>query len=98
MSKAKLQPDFQEAKAMEKDNKVKSVPAVREAAAAAGRAMARWNAVETDAARVHEEGQGRAIARALFTPDGSHHVILQTGGTTMEIKDGAVAVTIAAKE
>jgi hypothetical protein len=76
----------------------KSVPAVTAAAESAGKAMSRWNAVEADAARVHEEGQGRAIARALFSPDGSHHVILQTGGTTMEIKDGAVAVTIAAKE
>jgi hypothetical protein len=77
---------------------IKSVPAVREAAESAGKAMSRWNAVEADAARVHEEGQGRAIARALFSPDGSHHVILQTGGTVMEIKDGSVAVTIAAKE
>jgi hypothetical protein len=77
---------------------IKSVPAVTAAAREAGVAMARWNAVEAQAAHVHEESQGRAIARALFTPDGSHHVILQTGGTTMEIKDGSVALTIAAKE
>jgi hypothetical protein len=76
----------------------KSVTAVTIAAGKAGAVLARWQAVEAQATRVHEEGQGRAIARALFTPDGSHHVILQTGGTTMEIKDGAVAVTIAAKE
>ena len=78
--------------------KPSAVPAVTQAAREAGSVLARWQAVEAQAARVHEEGQGRAIARALFTPDGSHHVILQTGGTTMEINDGAVAVTIAAKE
>jgi hypothetical protein len=77
---------------------IKSVPAIAAAARAAGTVMSRWNAVEAQATRVHEESQGRAIARALFTPDGGHHVILQTGATTMEIKDGAVAVTIAAKE
>jgi hypothetical protein len=77
--------------------KPSAVPAVTQAAREAGSVLARWQAVEAQAARVHEEGQGRAIARALFTPDGSHHV-LQTGGTTMEINDGAVAVTIAAKE
>jgi hypothetical protein len=77
---------------------IKSVPAVREAAESAGKAMSRWNAVEADAARVYEEGQGRAIARALFSPDGSHHVLLKTGATTLEIKNGAVAVSVHAKE
>jgi hypothetical protein len=75
-----------------------SIPAVTQAAGEAGRVMARWNAVETEAARVHEEGQGRAIARALFSPDGSHHVLLKTGATTLEIKNGAGAVTVQAKE
>jgi hypothetical protein len=62
----KLQPEFEEihmAKALTKQ----SIPAVTIAAESAGRALARWNAVETEAARVHEEGQG---SRAVF--DANH--------------------------
>jgi hypothetical protein len=83
---------------MAKDNKIKSVPAVREAAESAGRVVARWNAVETEAARVHEEGQGRNLLRAVAGEDGIHAIIRDKHGATMEIAGGKIAVTIAAKE
>jgi hypothetical protein len=76
----------------------KSVPAVTQAAQSAGRAMARWNAVETEAERVHEEGQGRNLLRAVAGEDGIHAIIRDKYGATMEIAGGKLAVTIAAKE
>ena len=77
---------------------IKSVPAVREAAESAGKAMSRWNAVEDEAARVHEDGQGRNLLRAIVGEDGIHAIIRDKHGATMEIAGGKLAVTIAAKE
>jgi hypothetical protein len=75
-----------------------SIPAVTQAAGEAGRVMARWNAVETEAARVHEEGQGRNLLRAVAGEDGIHAIIRDKHGATIEIAGGKIAVTIAAKE
>jgi hypothetical protein len=58
----------------------------------------RWNAVEADANRVYENEAGKAIARAVFGKDGSHHVFLKTGATTLEIKDGDVAVSVTGQD
>jgi hypothetical protein len=75
-----------------------TIPAVTRAASSAGAAMSRWNAVEAEAERVYQGEAGKAIARAVFGKDGSHHVFLKTGATTLEIKNGEVAVAVAATD
>jgi hypothetical protein len=72
--------------------------AVTHAASLAGTAMSRWNAVGADANRVYENEAGKEIARAVFGKDGSHHVFLKTGATTLEIKDGDVAVSVTGQD
>jgi hypothetical protein len=83
---------------MAKDNKIKSVPAVTHAAESAGKAMARWQAVELAAQAVSDADTGRKLVQAFAGKDGVHALIRDQHGVTMEIAGGKIAVTIAAKE
>jgi hypothetical protein len=64
------------------------------AASDAGGIMKRFQAVEAEAQRVHEESQGRALVRALLDSDGLHAVISDQHGATLEIAGGKVAVSV----
>ena len=77
---------------------IKSFPAVTAAAESAGKAMARWQAVELAAQSVADADTGRKLVQAFAGKDGVHALIRDQHGVVLEIAAGKLAVTIAAKE
>ena len=59
----------------------------------AGTVMARFEAVEREAQKIHEQQMGTKLARALLS-NGSLHLVLSDGKATVEVANGAVALSV----
>lgn len=73
--------------------KEKSHNAVTVAASKAGSIATRFSAVEAEAERIHAEQSGAKLVRAMMNGSGLH-AILSDGKATLEICDGAVALSV----
>jgi hypothetical protein len=63
------------------------------AANAAANTLARFQAVEAEAERIHQEQAGSKLVRALLS-GGKLHAIVSDGASTIEVHDGQVALTV----
>ena len=72
--------------------------AIAIAASNAADVAKRFSAVTSEAKRIDDEMQGRAIMRALNGPDGLHVHMTDRHGTAIEIFEGKVAVSVRKQE
>ena len=68
------------------------------AASNAGAIVKRFSTVETEAARIHAEREGAALARVIAGPGGIHLLMTDRHGTTLEIAEGRIAATVREQE
>lgn len=73
---------------------MKKSKAVTIAAQAATAIATRFAAVEVEATRIHQEQSGAKLVRALMK-GGKMHAVVSDGKTTLEVMDGAVALSVA---
>jgi hypothetical protein len=71
--------------------------AVTIAARSAGDIIARFEAVEAAACRIHQEQSGAKLVRALLK-DGKMHAVITDGNATLEVMDGAVSLSVEQRE
>jgi hypothetical protein len=71
--------------------------AVSVAASNAGKIATRFQAVESAAQRAHEEMTGGRLVRALLQ-GGKLHAVVTDGQSTIEVCNGAVALSVAQPE
>jgi hypothetical protein len=72
----------------------KKSKAVTVAAQSASAVSTRFTAVESEATRIHQEQSGASFVRALLK-GGKLHAVVSDGKSTLEVMDGAVALSVA---
>lgn len=76
---------------MSKKNQVVSIT---KSAQSAGALVTRFAAVETEATRIHQEQSGASLVRALLKGGRMHAVISDECGSTIEVSDGNVMLSV----
>jgi hypothetical protein len=66
---------------------------VSPAASNAANTLARFQAVENEASRIHQEQVGSKLVRVLLA-GGKLHAIVSDGASTIEVRDGQVALSV----
>ncbi len=74
--------------------KKNQVVAVTKAAQSAGALVSRFSAVESTATRIHQEQSGASLVRALLKGGRMHAVISDECGSTIEVSDGNVMLSV----
>ena len=69
--------------------------AITTCAQSASAVTTRFADVERVANRIHQEQQGASLMRALLDKSGKLHAVLSDGKATLEVMDGAVALSVA---
>jgi hypothetical protein len=64
------------------------------AAKSASAIATRFASVEVEATRIHQEKSGASLVRALLK-GGKLHAVVSDGKSTLEVMDGAVALSVA---
>ena len=72
----------------------KTSKSITAAAASAGELITRFSRLESEARVAREEAETKAVMRALLLPDGHHYVRLERDATTIEIENGAIAISV----